>query len=366
MKIECFEKFLKSKSVSFYKIGEMEMDLRNALSLGVETGLILGRDNVYFNNLFSSDVYRPDYNYSSYRLRRIPHYMSENELRKFPLKINGKTEIHKGIFIYEDEKDLCEFLLKYLDVKNNNCGIVKNFNSCLNSKGKLSKEKVLNKIESGDYDFHFVFFNKKSKRIFYNSTNKQIVILSEMPDEIRQNIIAVFKETKINGYSIPQIDYLYYGFNKNYKEQEKVVVIYINNEIKVYEDISDINRGIIDYFDKNGRLYSMSYIDLLPDKTKKVFAILKVPSKAEYKKLKKAKKGKSKFDWILNKPFFVSPCLKTVFLEKDIPVIDDVEIFENIITTVAAGIYIPENIKSEFDINWLNDKNDFLFLEKPV
>lgn len=366
MKIECFEKFLGNKSVSFYKIVETEMDLSKALMLNVSTSSILGNNNIVFNfGLDSDDSGSPVYN--RYGLGRLSRFLEsdENELKKIPLKINGKTKIYKGILIYENERELSEFLSKYLDAKKDECSITGFFKSCMNTKGKLDKEKIFYKIM--EYPLKCIFINKiTNDKIIYNLNDNHIVLLNERRLEEQQKIIGAFRKININGYSIPQIDYLYYGISRENKEEEKVIVVYINNEIKVYEALSDINRGIVDYFNKNGRLYSMSYIDLLLDKTRKVFAILKIPTKAEYKKLKKLKKGGSKFKWVLNKPFFVSPCIKPAFFEKNIFIIDDVEIFEHIVTTMSAGIYVPGNIKSEFNIKWLNDKNDFLFLENPV
>lgn len=362
MKIDAFKLVFKFNDVEVFEFTETDLPFTEIFNKYIVGRVILGDDNFFYKKFK-----KPEHSYNRFIGFRNRHFQSK--YTKIPLKINKKTRIINGIILYSSKENFIRFLMKHIDYSVN-CDLNDYLKECSGINGKINFDIIFIKKIYDDFFRDEEVFIYKSKNDFFNNfkkitNNSDTFLLEKSSPEHIQRIFALEKLIKISGYNVPAVDFIYHGFDER-ENSKQIVVSSIDNEIKFYDSIYDINPAFLNKMDKEGKVYNGTKFDLLPDNSKEVFAILRVPAKKEYIKYRKTnKKTKSEMD-ILNKVFFVSPSLKAARLKPDIKVIDDIDIFEKIYSRLSSGIYIPGNLSVEMDADILPDNEQFLFLEKPI
>lgn len=367
MKVAAFKKILEYKGTTAYECVEISLQIYEVVDKFYVGHSILGGEHFFYKKLKGREytIIDEEYNFG-YRFRRK---LIAKDKMVIPLKINNKTRMIKGIILYESKKSMIKFLKKYIDFSKN-CYFNELIKECKGINGKPNLELFFERIEEYRY-FEwrdtFIEIEKKDRTEMYNYyfENNNTYIMNKSGLENTQRIFAIETKREIDGYNVPEINYIYQGI----KDKKEYIVTYFNGQIKIYENFYNINPVILKNIDQSGKIYNTSYVDLLPDNSREVFAILRIPTKKEYAKYKsksKSKKTNNDNYQILNKIFYVSPSLKACNIKPGVRVIDDIDIFRQIISKISSDIYIPGNMSIEFNEELLPDDEQFLLLEKPV
>ncbi|MCX8094331.1 MAG: hypothetical protein N3E50_09240 [Candidatus Goldbacteria bacterium] len=367
MKIKLFKKSFSYRDVSFFVLTEIDIPLSYVMSNRIFSGCIIGMDHF----LYESIIYKHDYNIIDDSRALDEIYKNYIEI---PLKINNKRYIKKGIIFYKNIENLADFFKKFIDFTYD-CPFINAMKEYCEIRKKINFDLFIEKL---NYDSYYKW-NKTNiimsvlvrgekyteKQYTFYFDNKNTYLFLKTIEDTNQNIICINKFMEIDKYKIPYVEYIYYDFSID-KHINCNCVAYVDGELRTYNDISDINPLILHKFDKEGKLYNKTFVDLLPDTSKEVFAILRIPTKKEYKEKVKRNNNNILKNDILDKVFYISPSLKPAKINSNIKVIDDIYIFEEIISKMVSNIYIPDNLKSDFDPYLLPDKEQFLYLERPV
>jgi len=378
MKTQAYGKLLDQGDVIVYKKTKIEMPMEKIIGKNFCSSEVYGRNIYLYRTLqvMKEDV--DDIYYSSARRHRSSRLkFSRSDIKvEIPLKTGKDVKKIDGIIAYNSLKSLAKFLVKNLDLKTQTY-ITDIITDCRNINGKVDRnilyERLSEKINHDD-GLSAVFFRiRDTEEVRPRNTfgkycsNGQIYLVRKNENRGEQYVFVreIFRE--INGYKIPRCEYIYFGYAALGRDKmSRVVVTMIDGKLKTYEDINDINPGILDKLDETADFYAGTFIDLLPDRSKKVMAILRVPTKQEYLKYRKEPKKNIAPRPVTDSVYFIEPSQRATEIPESVKVIDDIGIFEHIMSRMATGIYIPGNTPFNIDPDLLKDKEEFLLLMQPA
>jgi len=380
MKTKVYKKILEKNRVILYEKIILDIPIYKII-----------KNKIYSDNVFGEDFFIYEYisrlmsrewdNCFGFLNTNDNHNNFSGEKKLIPLKTKTGCKFLNGIIGYYNLEQLVEFLYKNIDLKAST-PLSEYILSCKDIHGKLDKNMLYEKLQRdiNHYNklFNFFinlnennkFFRRHDRRRYYILENN-VMFFSNDYDRIEQCIFVIEKKMDIRGYKIPYVNYIYHesstegGFHNKDLEIHKNTLFYVEGKIGVCENITDLNPGLITEFDKKGAFYSSTCVDLLPDDSRELFAILRVPTKKEFQAFKKTG-NKQANNRILENAFYLEPSYRPMKMPPNIDVIDDIEVFNHIVSKMAMGIYLPRNLSFDFDVNLLQDKEQFVFLTKPV
>ncbi|MBP7792576.1 MAG: hypothetical protein KA120_05880 [Candidatus Goldbacteria bacterium] len=371
MKIKGYTKIYDKNSIAVYEKVSTDIPLRWIVKYNLRSDEILCSDSIMYRDMVKEKRYKNSYMYSDSSWRFKCSKNSMNSLNApIPLKTDKGIKSIDGIIAYNKVEQLVEFLMNEIDMQKETV-LTLFIKKCTNYKGKIDKSILFKELthlinEEAYMSNFFIEYRKIEKENYFNYVldNKNYLIGEENGCN-KHFIFSVEKTKEVKGYKIPYLDYIYYMEVSDQGRYDNGGISYINGKIKVFNNLTMLNNCLMSEFDNKGQCYDGTMIDLLPDNSKEVIAVIKVPTQKEYRKLKKQSKDLA-HNAILDKPFYIEPSYKAAFIPDDVEIIEDVSVFEHIVTRMAGGIYIPDNTHFQFKEEILGSKNEYLLLMKPV
>ncbi len=378
MKTQAYEKLLDKGDIIVYKKAKIEMPMEKIIGKDFSCGEVYGR-NMYLYRAMQAMTEDVDDVYLSHlrRYRGGSLKFSRTDIKiEIPLKTKKGVKKIDGLIAYASLKSLVKFLVKNLDLKTQT-HITEIITDCRNVNGKVDRNILYERLSAKipyDDGLKIMFFRmrdsereQRGNNFGRYCTNGKIYLFRKNTDRGEQYVFVREKYREISGYKIPGSEYIYFGAGTSGRDKmSRVIVSMIDGKLKTYEDINDLNPGILSSMDKTADFFSGTFIDLLPDSSKKVSAILRVPTKQEYLKYKKETKKNTAPETVTNMVYFIEPSQKAAEIPESAKVIDDIGIFEHIMSRMATGIYIPGNTPFNMDPELLGDKEEFLLLMQPA
>ncbi len=368
MKITAYREEIKGTDVSVYAKSEAQLSIREIAVKNITGGQVYGEGHICYCSHSESDIDENE------PFRRNSYTETTDSSTLIPLRGVKKAKSVTGIIGYTDESALVSFLNTKIDLTFK-CDFTSKLLQANESgpgarKLKYISERLYKYISRDNSPFFNLAQNaqvEKDIRVMTICSGGSNYLIRRGRMRAYQRLFIWEKTEKHGGYKIARPQYIYHESDSGrYSKKESKICSYAGGELKFYREISEISAGLLADAESNARYYAASYADLIPDNGLCITAVLRVPTRAEFKSYREKNGKPAAGGAVIKRLHIVEPSLKAAVVKPGTPVIDDIAVFERIMSGVSNGIYQPGNAVYSITADKLDDKEQFLFLMKAA
>ena len=311
--------------------------------------------SVVKNNLMSGDM-------------ATPSRYSRNTTTIVSIKFKD-GRFFNGFILFKSIKGLSEFVTKHLDL-NADCGMsafIKSFIPFYFKSTKTVLRSVLTDALSGQLPGACIMHEREIgeeagkyrrginfKPMSINGTRHLVL---NPGNELGQSLV-ICRGFRKDFPQVPGVDWLYMEETRRDEYSVKGVTC-VNQKIRKYGAMNDINPFVYDYFESKGEFYKGSRFDLVPDESRVITHFLRVPARSEFKEFEKAKETPGKG---IGACFVSDSCGAMYKTAPGCSVINDYGFFKHLASRAIRGVYLPTGIPYDITEGAFPEKEEYLAL----
>ena len=359
MKAKIYRELICENGCSIFGLVDHSITLEEARSGRFEASEPFGDSSFLYsvvkNNLMNGDAINP---------LRYTRNSRINVSIKFK---DGR--LFDGFIVFKAIKALAEFVAKNIDL-NSDCGMalyIKGFvpfylkSSVSVLKGALA-EALTNQLNSSPI-LHEREIGEEAGRYKRGGVFKPLSIngvrhLLVNPELQAGQSLVICSGFRKDFPEVPGVDWLY---TEESRRNEYCVrgVTCMNQKIRQYGSINDINPFVFKYFESKGEFFKGSRFDLVPDESRVITHFLRVPSRSEFREFEKAKETSAPGIGAC----FVADSRAALYpAAPGCSVIKDYGVFKRVASRAVRGIYLPTGIPYDITEGAFPEKEEYLAL----